>query len=153
MNRRLEKVLILGALSGVLGLRSQTAAASAFEFLLGPPSLGQGGSNPLSIPPANPADWQLNYVNEAQRETVYSLLPGILYGQRFYLDQLYAALGGGLLFTSGGLGIGVYHAVGYQSEKFLKSLRMHVEYRQVIGLANYGAQFPYTLRLGLSYEF
>lgn len=129
------------------------AAASSLEFLIGPPSLGQGGSNPVSIPPVNPFDWQINYVNEQQREMVFSLLPGALYGQRFYLDQVYAGLGGGVLLTSGGLGLGLYHAVGFQSGEIMKRFRMHAEYRQIVGIANYGAQFPYTLRLGLSYAF
>ncbi len=134
-------------------LATEPLEAGSMEFLIGPPSLGQGGSNPLSVPPLNPLDWQISYVNDAQREMVFSLIPGISYGQRFYLKQIYAALGGGVLFTTGGLGVGVHQAIGIQSNDILKNLKIQLEYRQVIGIANYGPQFPYSLRIGLSYAF
>lgn len=82
-----------------------------------------------------------------------SLVPGLLWGQRFYLDHLYASLGGGVIVTPSGIGVGGHHAIGYQSDVFLNRMRFEMEYRQVIGIANYGLQFPYTLRLGVSYAF
>jgi hypothetical protein len=136
--------LILGLVPGVLEART-------IHLLIGPPSLGQGGSNPVSIPPANPVDWQFTYVTDQNREWVVSLVPGLLWGQRFYNGGLYAALGGGLLVTSSGMGLGVDHAYGYESEPFLKRLRYQVEYRQIIGIGSYGWKFPYTFRMGISY--
>ena len=79
--------------SPLLAFCASVAQAGTLHVLIGPPSLGQGGSNPVSIPPVNPVDWQVSYVNDAQREWVASVVPGLLYGQRFYKDGLYAALG------------------------------------------------------------
>jgi hypothetical protein len=135
----------------LLALCSSSGHARQLQLLIGPPSLGQGGSNPVSIPPANPVDWQFVYVNDADREWVVSLVPGLLWGQRFYKGGLYAALGGGILVTSSGVGIGVDHAYGYESQPFFRRLRYQVEYRQVIGIGSYGWQFPYTFRMGMSY--
>ncbi len=125
--------------------------AEQLNVLIGPPSLGQGGSNPVSIPPFNPVDWQLTYVTEEQHEWVVSLVPGLLFGQRFTYENLYAALGAGLLVTSSGLGLGVNHAYGYESKPFLGKFRYQIEYRQVIGVGRYGWQFPYSFRMGVSY--
>jgi hypothetical protein len=135
----------------ILALAPGVLEARTIHLLIGPPSLGQGGSNPVSIPPANPVDWQFTYVTDQNREWVVSLVPGLLWGQRFYKGGFYAALGGGLLVTSSGLGLGVDHAYGYESSPFLTRLRYQVEYRQVIGIGSYGWQFPYTFRMGLSY--
>jgi hypothetical protein len=135
----------------ILGLCPMALQAKTLHVLIGPPSIGQGGSNPVSVPPANPVDWQFTYVTDQNREWLVSLVPGLLWGQRFYQGGFYAALGGGLLVTSSGLGVGVDHAYGYESRLFLKHFRYQVEYRQVIGVGNYGWQFPYTFRMGLSY--
>jgi hypothetical protein len=135
----------------VLGLVPGALTAGTLHVLIGPPSIGQGGSNPVSIPPASPVDWQFTYVTDSKREWLVSLVPGLLWGQRFYAEGFYAALGGGLLVTSSGPGVGVNHAYGYESKLFLTSFRYQVEYRQVIGVGNYGWQFPYTFRMGLSY--
>lgn len=135
----------------VLGLCSHPVQAKTLHVLIGPPSLGQGGSNPVSVPPINPVDWQFTWVTDSNTEWLVSLVPGLLWGQRFYAGGFYAALGGGLLVTSSGPGVGVDHAYGYESSPFLKSFRYQVEYRQVIGVGNYGWQFPYTFRMGVSY--
>jgi hypothetical protein len=135
----------------VLALIPKALLADTLHVLIGPPSIGQGGSNPVSIPPASPVDWQFTYVTDSQREWLVSLVPGLIYGQRFYAGGFYAALGGGLLVTSSGLGLGVDHAYGYESSLFLKQFRYQVECRQVIGIGNYGWQFPYTFRMGISY--
>jgi len=135
----------------LFGLCPTALHAGHLHLLIGPPALGQGGSNPVSIPPGNPVDWQFTLVTDQEREWVVSLVPGLLYGQRFYKDGFYAALGGGILVTSSGLGVGVDHAYGYESSAFFRRYRYQVEYRQVVGIGNYGWQFPYTFRMGLSY--
>src|SRR5688572_586401 len=135
----------------ILGLCPGALQAKTLHVLLGPPSIGHGGSNPVSVPPMNPVDWQFTYVTDANQEWLVSLVPGLLWGQRFYQGGLYAALGGGLLMTSSGVGVGLDHAYGYESGPFLKRLRYQVEYRQVIGVSEYGWQFPYTFRMGFSY--
>jgi hypothetical protein len=130
---------------------SSLAEAGQFHLLLGPPSLGQGGSNPVSFPPLNPVDWQLTWLSDQKTEWVFSLIPGFFYGRRFYQGSFYAALGGGLLITPSGVGVGVDHAYGYESQPFLRNFRLQFEYRQIIGMAKYGWQFPYTFRIGVSY--
>lgn len=134
-----------------LSLIAAPLQARTLHVLIGPPSIGQGGSNPVSVPPANPVDWQFTYVTDQNSEWLVSVVPGLLWGKRFYQGGLYAALGGGLLVTSSGVGVGVDHAYGYESEPFLKRFRYQIEYRQVLGVGNYGWQFPYTFRMGLSY--
>ena len=131
----------------------QRAYGARISAVIGPPTLGQGGSNPLSIPPGNPVDWQVSYINDAGREWMLSIIPGIFYGQRFQIDQVTIGLGGGILVSSNGLGVGVYQSVGWETLPFWKVYRAEVEYRQVIGLAAEGTEFPYTLRIGVSYEF
>jgi hypothetical protein len=125
--------------------------ADQLHVLIGPPSLGQGGSNPVSIPPFNPVDWQVTYVTAENREWLVSLVPGLIYGQRFQAKGLYAALGGGLLVNTTGLGLGVSHAYGFESGAFLQRFRYQIEYRQIIGVGNYGWKFPYSFRMGVSY--
>lgn len=127
------------------------AEAKKWDVVIGPPSIGQGGSNPVSIPPVSPVDWQLSYINEDDREWVFSVVPGLLYGQRWTHENLYAALGGGLLVTTSGLGIGGYHALGMETEPFWEKFRVVFEYRQIVGYASDGPQFPYTVRIGVSY--
>lgn len=132
-------------------LRATALEAKKWDIVIGPPSVGQGGSNPVSIPPLSPVDWQVSYVTDEEREWVFSVVPGLLYGQRWTHENIYMALGGGLLVTTSGLGIGGYHAIGMESEPFMKNFRMVFEYRQALGIASDGPQFPYTVRIGVSY--
>ena len=136
----------------LLGLSSKAWAASQYALLLGPSSLGQGGSNALSIPPLAPAEWQFNYVNDEQREWLISLVPGIFLGQRFVKDHLYASLSGGLSFGRDGLGMGVGTAMGLQSRLIDRYGRFQIEYRQVLALGHFGVESPYTVRIGVAYE-
>ncbi len=137
----------------ILTTKPLVLSAGSLEVVIGPPSLGQGGSNPVSIPPINIIDWQVAYVTDANREMIFSLVPGLFYGQRWYLDQFYAALDAGILVTTSGVGLGVAEALGYHTGTFWKRLRAQVEYRQILGIAGYGLQYPYTLRMGVTYEF
>lgn len=132
--------------------RSEAAAAATLSALLGPPSLGQGGSNPLSIPPGNPLDWQASYRSDEGREWMLSLVPGVYYGQRWTKDRLTLGLGGGLLVGANGLGLGFYQSLGFATPAFWKRYHFEAEYRQLIGYTNIGLEFPYTLRMGLSYD-
>jgi hypothetical protein len=143
----MKKVLLLT----MLALSPNAAFAKKWDFLIGPPSVGQGGSNPLSIPPFSPVDWQVTYINEDDREWSFSIVPGILYGQRWTHENLYMSLGGGLIVSTGGLGVGGYHALGMETEPFWKNFRCVFEYRQAAGIAADGPQFPYTVRIGVSY--
>ena len=152
MNLRCPRVIAAAALPFLIAGPSPLRASS-IEVVIGPPSLGQGGSNPISVPPVNIIDWQVAYVNDNAREMVFSIVPGFFYGQRWYLDQFYAALDAGLLVTTSGLGLGVANAFGYHTGKFWKHMRAQAEYRQIFGIARYGFQYPYTVRLGVTYEF
>ncbi len=131
---------------------SKPAFGSELTVLLGPPSLGQGGSNPLGIPPTNIIDWQASYRNDEGGEWMLSVVPGLYYGRRFSLDSITLGLGGGVLIGANGVGLGLYQSLGYASPAFWKSYRFEAEYRQVVGFSGLGPEFPYTLRIGFSYE-
>jgi hypothetical protein len=135
-----------------LVLLIERAQAGTVSALLGPPSLGQGGSNPVSIPPGNVIDWQASYRTDSNSEWMVSVVPGIYYGQRFTKERLTLGLGGGLLIGVNGVGLGLYQSLGFATQPFWKKYRLEAEYRQIIGYTEAGVEFPYTLRIGVSYE-
>lgn len=136
----------------LLLLSSETALAGRVGALLGPPSLGQGGSNPVSIPPLSPLDWQLTYVTDTDREFMLSVIPGLFYGQRWRKDQFSIGFAGGILISTNGVGVAVSQSLNWESKPFWESFRFEAEYRQVIGYTEIGAEFPYAIRVGLNYE-
>lgn len=138
-------------LIGVTCLLTGKAYAGRFGALVGPPSLGQGGSNPVSIPPGNPTDWQLTYLTEQDREYVLSVIPGLFYGQRWRKDSLSIGFAGGLLISTNGVGVGLSQSLHWESEVFWDDWRFEAEYRQVIGVTKIGLEFPYAIRLGVSF--
>ncbi|MBC7660009.1 MAG: hypothetical protein H7249_09900 [Chitinophagaceae bacterium] len=136
----------------LLGMPSPLWAAR-ISLMLGPPSLGQGGANPISIPPIDPIEYQFSYITDDNREFMVSVIPGLFYGQRFTLDTITIGLGAGLVISTAGVGLGVYQSVGWDSRLFWKHYRASAEYRQVIGYTAVGAEFPYAIRIGVGYEF
>lgn len=133
-------------------LMTREAYAGRLGALLGPPSLGQGGSNPVSIPPLNPLDWQLTYLTDDDREFMVSVVPGLFYGQRWRKDQFSIGFAGGLLISTSGVGVGVSQSLHWETRAFWNGWRFEAEYRQVIGVTEIGVEFPYAIRLGLNYE-
>ncbi|MBC7531804.1 MAG: hypothetical protein H7318_09515 [Oligoflexus sp.] len=131
---------------------STIANAGTITALIGPPSLGQGGSNPLSIPPTNIIDWQASYRTDEGREWMVSVIPGLYYGQRWTKERFSLGVGGGIVIGTNGVGFGVYQSLGYMTEAFWNKYHFEAEYRQVIGYVDKAAEFPYSFRIGISYD-
>lgn len=149
-----RKYLALAAcLTWVFCIPSESAFAGRLSALLGPPSLGQGGSNPISVPPANPLDWQLSWLTDKDQEFMLSVIPGFFYSQRWRKDQFAIGFGGGLLISANGPGVGLSQSLHWESTPFWTNWRLEAEYRQVIGVTEIGAEFPYAIRFGTGYQF
>lgn len=130
---------------------SSSAQASRFTLHIGPPSAGNGGSNPLSIPPVNPIDYEIVYVTKRQREWSLSLIPGILYGTRMWFSPLnYVSLGGGLGMNIQGLGPAMYAAFGLD---WCKALCFNLEYKKALIISSIGLSSAYAIRAGISVDF
>ncbi len=132
-------------------LTPSKAWAKKLYFRVGPPALGNGGPNPISIPPTNVAEWEVSYVNDAHREYVYSISPGFFYGfLTEFSGGLYVGLGPGIVINANGVGLGGYSSVGY--EFGCGFLCFSLEYKQAVGIAGAGVISPYALRLGFGFE-
>lgn len=126
------------------------ARSGTLTLRFGPPSVGQGGSNPLGIPPG-PADTELAWITESEWETSLSISPGFTIGKRHRWKGLYVGLGGGVIISSNGSGLGPYSSFGWESSGSL--FRYGIEYKQGLGLTSRGLVSPYAIRAGLGIVF
>ncbi len=153
MSHRLPSLRLLPCLLPLtFALWGPALLAGSISALIGPPSLGQGGSNPVSIPPANIIDWQASYRGDQGSEWTLSVIPGLYYGRRWTKERFSLGVGAGVLISTQGVGLGVYQSVSYQTEPFWKRYHFEAEYRQVIGYVSKGVEFPYSFRIGISYD-
>ena len=133
---------------------AQLSYCSSLSAKLGPGTVGFGGSNPLTIPPNNPVDWELSYVTNNLWELNASVIPGYSFGKRVEFSNIYAAGGLGVLLSLDGLGGGVYTSVGFDSSINSRNLFGFVaEYKQSFGFSGYGRIMSYALRFGASVNF
>ena len=146
--RLLRSLLVILSLSFAT---SAWAASSSISLLLGPGMLGNGGSNPIGLPPGA-TDLEVTYVTSADHEINVSLVPGLLGGHRFRDQNIFVSLGGGLLFSATGLGLGVYSAFGLISGSG-NGLHFTAEYTQTFGITANGWTAPGALRLGALWAF
>ncbi len=122
-----------------------------FTLNIGPPSLGIGGNNPVSIPPINPLDYAFVYVTENQTEWTLSISPGAFYGYRFYVNAeagVYVSGGWGIVLDGNGVGPGVYTAVGW-NQCGSSRVCFNAEYKQALGLSGVLLS-PYAVRIGVT---
>lgn len=131
---------------------SSTAIGGELDVHLGPPALGNGGTNPVSIPPVNPVEYEVEYATNNDWETCIAIVPGIFVGHRNRLPAgLYVSTGGGLVLDANGVGPGVYAAAGLSVGKGAK---FNMEFKQAVGynLGRAGLISPYALRLGVGFD-
>ena len=133
---------------------SKLALCSNISAKLGPGTVGFGGSNPVAIPPTNPADWEITYLSDSLWEISLGVIPGITLGKRIQYSNIYASAGLGLLASLDGVGGGLYTSVGLdtsvESNRFFGFV---AEYKQSLGFNSYGQIMSYALRFGISVNF
>jgi hypothetical protein len=132
-------------------MHSSPAAASSVALLLGPASAGNGGSNPVGIPPSL-GDIAIKYLSSGYYETTVSLVPGLLFGKRFQDRHLYVSTGGGLLMSISGAGLGVYTSFGLVSGTG-SGVHFNAEYTQSLGINGKGWTAPGAGRIGAIWGF
>ena len=126
------------------------AAKSGISVALGPPSVGRGGPNPLSLPP-NMAELGLLYLTQSKVETRLAIT-GIQGGKRWESNWGgYFSLGAGLVISANGSGFGLYNAYGinFRCGMFC----YNVEYITALGVTGSQIIRPYAIRLGVSVWF
>ena len=116
----------------------------------GPPAIGRGGANPVSIPP-QVIDTQVAIASNSGFEGNFSVT-GLYLGQR-YTSQWggYVTLGGGLVISSNGVGPGAYTAFGM--DWGCPTLCFSMEYLRALGIGAQGLVQPYAFRIGAALWF
>ncbi len=122
---------------------------------IGPPGVGTGGTNPVSIPPVQIQEYDVVYLTKTGRELSLSIFPGILYGQRTTFGATYLSMGGGLGIQVQGVGPGFYTAFGFD-KPCMGTTCFHMEYKAALILLM-GEGKPrlvssYALRAGVSLD-
>ncbi len=135
-------------------LLALAAAASTIVLHVGPPSLGTGGANPVSLPPVNPYEYELEYVTQGDWEANLAVIPGVFFGKRSRTQGggTYVSFGGGYAIDANGSGPGLYSALGYD---YGKGVAWNFEFKQAIGydFGNHAVVSPYALRIGAAFTF
>lgn len=126
------------------------AFAGEITVHIGPPSLGNGGNNPVSIPPVNPLDYEVIYLTKKDVEWNVAASPGLLVGSRSRFGSLYVSYGGGLVLDANGAGPGIYSSIGYNSNR---KFGFNAEFKQALGFdfETESVLAPYALRLGVTF--
>lgn len=123
-----------------------------YSLNVGPAATGGGGSNPISVPPTNPGEYEFVYYNPStKKEWIYSIVPGFFYAHRGDLtNNIHSSLGVGLVINRSGVGFGIYGGFGYtfDCEKYCFGF----EYKQAIGLIKGMTINPYSLRIAMTYK-
>ena len=142
--------LLLPALILVSAVFWPDPAQAELSLLIGPPSVGTGGPNPVGIPPSI-IDYQVGWTSGKDTEWTLSIFPGFFYGKRFKGDfGTFGSLGGGLVTKAGaggGLGPGIYTAVGWRTCGWVCFV---AEYRKAFALVRSGFAQPYAVRIGVA---
>jgi hypothetical protein len=127
-----------------------SSLASEIAIRLGPPAIGVGGTNPVSIPPSL-LDAQFIYVTQRNLEFNVSVT-GFYVGRREKINGgASVALGAGFVLDANGSGPGIYSAFTY--DFWCGWVCASTEYLQGVGLTNSGVVSPYSWRLGVSRWF
>jgi hypothetical protein len=131
---------------------SGPALASSITVHIGPPAVGSGGGNPVSVPPVNPIEYEFQYVSDGKYETNVAVTPGLLFGKRSEsTGGVYVGFGGGLVLSSNGTGPGVYSSLGVNLGK---TWQFNAELKQALGydFSRGNLVHPYAIRIGLTYQ-
>ncbi len=145
--RRLLPGLLRLALVVLILSSAEPASAFSLSLLLGPGSAGNGGSNPVGIPPGT-TDIDITMAWDSGFQIDLSLVPGLLFGKRWTSGNWYVSLGGGILIDANGVGIGPYSTLGYMADWGFTA-----EYTQTLGISQLGFVAPGSGRIGYTFKF
>lgn len=129
------------------GMWALPALAGTITVHVGPPAVGNGGPNPISIPPVRGVEYELQYCTDSGTEWNLAATPGVLVGGRsVFANKYYASLGGGFVLDANGSGPGVYSSIGANLEWF------NIEFKQAVGFDYETNQLisPYAIRIGVT---
>lgn len=137
---------LLAALAALV--LSTSAAAGTLTVHIGPPAVGTGGTNPTSIPPIDPLEYEVEWITKGGFESNIGITPGLLFGARSRMEHLYVGFGGGLVISANGSGPGCYTSFGVNAAHF------NAEIKQALGFDFEANQVisPYAIRLGLTFD-
>jgi len=122
---------------------------AGYVLRVGAVSLGNGGANPVGIPPGA-TDLEFSFIASGGFEANIGL-PGLLFGYRAQRAWGgYISTGGGLVMDAHGAGPGVYSAFGAD---FGRRVKFNIEYKQALGASENGILSPYALRMGCGLWF
>ncbi len=109
--------------------------------------MGNGGSNPVGLPPAA-TDYELGFWTESGFEMSLGI-PCLCIGGRMESSWGgYLSLGGALVVNASGAGPGGYYAFGMQ--RMQGTIRWGIEYKAAVGVGGGGLLLPYSLRASLA---
>lgn len=121
-----------------------------YTLHVGPVGLGTGGTNPISVPPTSPGEYEFIWFDDSS-EWCFGLVPGSFWGRRFHpAPWSYLGLGGGVVLDRGGMAPGVYSSLGVDL-KLADKLYFNAEAKQAIGVLN-SLHFPYAIRIGITWR-
>ena len=147
---KLPKALAGFLFAVAFALSAQEASAWGLMLRMGPAALGNGGSNPLGLPPSV-QDLELSLITNKNWEFNVGL-PGLLVGLRSVSKWGgYVSLGGGAVIDANGAGPGMYTAFGYDFG--WRVLKFNFEYKQAIGITQSALISPYAVRFGVGLWF
>ena len=135
-----------------LAFLGSAAYASSLTFHAGPAAAGNGGPNPLDIPPVNPTTWEAVWVRDNHTEWTFGLIPGIFFGYRNALSGgTYVSMGYGGVISTNGIGPGIYAAFGAD---LCGILCFNFEYKKALGVTMGRGDIisPYGLRVGVTLD-
>jgi hypothetical protein len=145
--------MLLAAAALCCGAGRDQAKAGEIIVHVGPPSVGQGGSNPVSVPPVNPVEYEVEWISPRGFEANFGITPGLLFGARSQTGGgLYVGFGGGLLLSANGVGPGAYSSFGVNVGK---KIFFNAELKQALGIAldTNTIISPYALRVGMGFRW
>jgi hypothetical protein len=133
---------------------SKALAGETSSLKFGPGSSGNGGTNPIGIPPIHPLQIEYTSVSKTGFEWSLGLAPGILFGHRISKGSYYFSMGGGIIFSTSAVTIGAYNAFGYVTgDGKPGEWHFNYEFKQAIGPDPHGGlTAPSALRVGVIWE-
>lgn len=143
----LVKIFVVIVLGWTLISHRVVAGPSAVTVNFGPPGLGMGGPNPISLPPRI-TEIGFTYLSSSSIETRLAIT-GLHVGRRWmFKSGTYVTLGGGLVVSANGSGFGLSSAFGIDFRCGV--VCYNAEYATALGITSSHIISPYAIRLGVS---